>query len=172
MYMIIGMVLGGSLFFFIARLFRRRVPVIQSSGETFSEQEVESFLNRSGYEILSKKQRETVITNIDGKDHLGYLEADYVVRKGKKRFVLVIQSGHSAADPHEPMLRRKLLEYDHVFSPDGLLVLDLSRGELHRVVFRFPYERNIDFFFRFLIAGFIIFSVIGIIWMLAFLRLI
>ena len=45
-YILAGMIMGGILFFVIARLFRRRVPVIQSSGEAFSEQEVEGFLKR------------------------------------------------------------------------------------------------------------------------------
>lgn len=148
------------------------MPVVQSEGIRFSEKEVEGFLQRAGYEILGKKQRETVITNIDGKDRFGYIEADYTVRKGRKKYVVVVQSGVEAVDPNEPMLRRKLLEHDHVFSPDALLVLDLSRGEIHEVSFRFPRERSLDFFFRFLIALFIILTIVGIIWMLVQLHLI
>ena len=152
-YILIGIILGSFLFLFLSRLFRRRGPVAQSEQRSFSEKEVEGFLKRSGFEILGKRQRETVITNVDGKDRFGYVEADYTVRKGRKKYVVVVQSGLEAADPNEPMLRRKLLEYDHVFSPHALLVVDLSRGEIHEVNFRFPYERNIDFFFRFLMAS-------------------
>lgn len=172
LYLSIGIILGGFLFFVLGRLWRRRIPVVQSEGVRFSEKEVEGFLQRAGCEILGKKQRETVITNIDGKDRFGYIEADYTVRKGRKKYVVVVQSGVEAADPNEPMLRRKLLEHDHVFSPDALLVLDLSRGEIHEVSFRFPRERSLDFFFRFLIALFIILTIVGILWMLVQLHLI
>jgi len=142
-YILIGVILGSFLFLFLSRLFRRRGPVVQGEPRSFSEKEVEEFLKRSGFEIL-----------------------------GRKKYVVVVQSGLEASDPNEPMLRRKLLEFDHVFHPHALLVVDLSRGEIHEVNFRFPYERNIDFFFRFLIALFIIAMVIGIIWMLVQLRLI
>ncbi|MEE8637874.1 MAG: hypothetical protein V3T21_02400 [Candidatus Margulisiibacteriota bacterium] len=172
LYLSIGVILGGFLFFVLGRLWRRKIPVVQSEGIRFSEKEVEGFLQRAGYQILGKRQRETVITNVDGKDRFGYLEADYTVRRGKKKYVVVVQSGEGSSDPNEPLLRRKLLEYDHVFSPNALLVLDLSRGEIHEVNFRFPYERNIDFFFRFLIALFIVLMIVGIIWMLVQLRLI
>ena len=171
-YIFIGVILGSFLFIFLSGLFKRRGPIVQSEQRNFSEKEVEEFLRRAGFEILGKRQRETVITNVDGKDRFGYVEADYTVRKGRKKYVVVVQSGLETADPNEPMLRRKLLEYDHVFSPHALLVMDLSRGEIHEVNFRFPYERNIDFFFRFLIAVFIMVMVIGIIWMLVQLRLI
>ncbi|KPJ67601.1 hypothetical protein AMJ44_07205 [candidate division WOR-1 bacterium DG_54_3] len=171
-YILIGVILGSFLFLFLSRLFRRRGPVVQGEPRSFSEKEVEEFLKRSGFEILGKRQKETVITRVDGKDRFGYIEADYTVRKGRKKYVVVVQSGLEASDPNEPMLRRKLLEFDHVFHPHALLVVDLSRGEIHEVNFRFPYERNIDFFFRFLIALFIIAMVIGIIWMLVQLRLI
>ncbi len=149
----------------------RRGPVAQIEQKSFSEKEVGAFLERAGYQILGKRQRETVITKVDGKDRFGYIEADFTVKKGRKKYVVVVHSGLGEADPNEPMLRRKLLEYDHVFSPHALLVVDLSRGEIHEVNFRFPYERNIDFFFRFLIALFIILMVVGIIWVLVQLRL-
>ena len=160
------------LFFILSRVFRRQGPVAQSEQKSFSEKEVGAFLEKAGYQILGKRQMETVITKVDGKERFGYVEADFTVKKGRKKYVVVVHSGLGEADPNEPMLRRKLLEYDHVFSPHALLVVDLSRGEIHEVNFRFPYEMNIDFFFRFLIALFIILGVIGIIWILVQLRLI
>lgn len=168
---LVGIILGIVLFFVFSLLFRKK-PVALSEGKPFSEKEVRAFLKKSGYDILGKRQKETIITRVDGKDHLGYLEADFTVRKGRKKYLVVVHAGLGAADPNEPLLRRKLMEYDRVFSPDALLVVDLSRGEIHEVGFRFPRERNIDFFFRFLIGVFIILGVVGIIWVLAILRLI
>ncbi|MGB9613537.1 MAG: hypothetical protein ACPL4K_05130, partial [Candidatus Margulisiibacteriota bacterium] len=55
---------------------------------TWSSKEIEKLLRRSGFQILGKNQKESIIIQIDGKDHLGTLEADYTVKKGKKNFVV------------------------------------------------------------------------------------
>jgi hypothetical protein len=167
-----GVILGALLFYFISKLLSRGKYVAAPSGIRFSESEAEGLLQKAGYQILGKRQKETVIARIDGKDHFGYIEADYTVRKNKRKYVAVVHSGEGEPDPNEPSYRRRLLEYDRVFSPEALLVLDLNQGEIHEVSFSFPRERGIDFFFRFLIALFIILMVVGIIWLLVQLRLI
>ncbi len=139
---------------------------------SFNAKEAETILQRAGFQIKSKKERKTVMTVIDGKEHIGYVEADYVVKKKKRTFAVVVHSGVGQVDPNEPNYRRHLLEHDRVFKPDALLVLDLTKGRLHTVQFRFPHEYSIDFFFRFLIAVFIVSMIIGIIWMLVTLKLI
>ena len=102
----------------------------------------------------------------------GYSEVDYPARKDRKSFAVLVHGGEGSPDPNEPNLRRRLLECDRVFHPDALLVLDLGKGEIHEVSFHFPHERNIDFFFRFLTGLFIVFLVIGIIWVLVSIGLI
>lgn len=158
------------MFYLISKGMPRRYNV-QAQGSDFSEKEVEGLLKKSHYQILSKRTKEAVITNVDGKDHFGYLEADYLVRKNKKTYVVIVKTGEEVVDPNEPTFRRKLLEYDSVFAPDGLLLLDLAQGEIHEINFRFPHERDVDFFFRFLIALFIILMVIGIIWLMVAVKL-
>lgn len=170
-YIAIGVILGVGSFFVLGRIFRKRYPLAPSEQKSFSEEEVAGFLERSGYQVLGKRQRETVMTRVDGKERFGYVEADFTARRGKKKYVVVVHAGTGPADPNEPMLRRKLLEQDRVFRPHAFLVVDLSRGEIHEVNFYFPHERNIDFFFRFLVALFIILAVIGIIWLMVQLRL-
>jgi len=137
-----------------------------------SQKDAEKLLKRAGFRIKQKKPRKTVMTVIDGKEHVGYLETDYIVRKDKRNYVVMVHSGIGEVDPNEPNYRRHLLEHDRVFKQDALLVVDLTKGRLHTVQFRFPHEYSLDFFFRFLIAVFIISLIIGIIWMLATLKLI
>lgn len=167
---LIGILIGLLLFYIISRR-AGRGRAVASEGPRFSEREAESLLHRDGYQILDKQPRGTVITNIDRKSHFGYLETDYLVRKNKKDFVATVHVTEGEPDPNEPALRRKLLAYDRVFSPDALLVLDLNQGRIYEVSFNFPRERNIDFFFRFLIGLFIILLVIGIIWLLTQMQL-
>ena len=167
---LIGMLIGLLLFYVISRR-AGRGRIAAGEGPRFSEREAESLLHQGGYEILDKQPRGTVITNIDSKSHFGYLETDYLVRRDKKNFVATVHVTEGDPDPNEPALRRKLLAYDRVFSPDALLVLDLNQSRIYEVSFNFPRERNIDFFFRLLIGLFIILIVIGIIWLLAQMQL-
>lgn len=168
--LLIGILLGLFIFFFISQV-RQRKQIANTEPARFSEKDVESQLTRAGYRILDKQAKETVVANIDGKDHFGFLLADYTVQRGKDKFVVVVKTGEGGADPNEPIFRRRLMEYRHVFKNHGILVLDVGRGELHEVYFRFPHERDIDFFFRFLTAIFIVFGVIGIFWLLVSLKL-
>lgn len=167
----IGIVLGALLFYIFSSFLASRKAQTQSLAPRFSEKDAESLLRKAGFGILGKGLKETIITNVDGKDHFGYLEADYTVRKNRKTYVVVVRVGEESADPAEPGLRRKLLEFKRVFSPDGILILDLNNGGIHEVGFRFPHERDIDFFFRFLMGLFLILAVAGIIWMMVQLRL-
>src|SRR3989338_17263 len=168
--LLVGILLGLFIFFFISQA-RQRQQLAKAEPSRFSEKEAEGLLGQAGYRILDKQFKETIITNIDGKDHVGYLLADYTVQRDKDKFVVVIKTGEGEGDPNEPVFRRKLMEYRLAFKDYGILVLDVGRGELHEVHFRFPHERNIDFFFRFLTALFIVFGVIGIIWLLISLKL-
>jgi hypothetical protein len=167
---VVGIIIGLVLFYILSKWWGRRGGM-QSQVTRFPEKDAENLLRRAGFQILDKNRKEAVITVINGKDHYGNLEADYIVKKQGKKFVIVVHSGEGSPDANEPNYRRRLLEYDRVFSTSGILILDLNKGQIHRVNFRFPHERNIDFFFRFLVALFIIFGVIGIIWMLTALRL-
>jgi hypothetical protein len=166
----IGLALGLVSFYAISRIFGRKSAAF-GPAPRFSEKDAEALLRKAGYQIMGKRQRETVMTRINGQERFGYLEVDYTVRRDKKNFAVLVHGGEGSPDPNEPNLRRRLLECDRVFHPHALLVLDLGKGEVHEVSFHFPHERNIDFFFRFLIGMFIIVMVIGMIWMLVTLKL-
>lgn len=132
---------------------------------------VETFLKRRGYQILGRQPKESIIVRIDDKDHLGTLAADCRVKKNGKEYVVVVRSGEGDFDPTEPALRRRLVEYHRAFGLNGILLVDPQEEKIHLVNFKFPRERGIDFYFQFFTALFIIAVVIGIIWLLAYLKL-
>ena len=138
---------------------------------TWSSKEIEKLLRRSGFQILGKNQKESIIIQIDGKDHLGTLEADYTVKKGKKNFVVVVRKGEGVFDPTEPVFRRKLMEYNRVFNLHSILLVDPESEEIQQVSFKFPKERGIDFYIQFVVALFIVSLVIAIIWLMVQVRL-
>ncbi len=168
---LIGIVIGAIIFYYLSRSMFESRPKDRPAPR-FSEKEAEALLKRRMYDILSRQPKRTVVTQIDGKDHFGYIEADYIVRRGKNKFVVMVKVGEEAADPNDPILRRKLIELDHAFSVDGVLLVDLQSEELHHIDFHFPVERGIDAFFKYLIVLVVIFGVLGIIWVLSTLKLI
>lgn len=167
----LGVIIGGILFYFLGKMFGQKKLQAQTEVPRFSEKEAENLLRRAGYQILGKNQKETIITIIDGKEHLGFVETDYLARKNKRKYAVMVHVGEGSPDPNEPSQRRRILEHHRVFSQDGVLVLDPNQGRIHSVNFRFPREWNIDKLFRLLIGLFIILGVIGIIWMLAAIKL-
>ncbi|MBI5078929.1 hypothetical protein HZB08_02795 [Candidatus Saganbacteria bacterium] len=132
---------------------------------------VENSLKQAGYQILGKQPKEGIIIRVDGKEHLGSLSADYTARKDGKSYVVVVKKGEGDFDAADPALRRRLIEYDRAFGLNGVLLIDPEEGEIHKIGFKFPRERNFDFYLQFAAALFIISAVIGIIWLLARVRL-
>ena len=162
-----GILAGALLFYLFFRLMIRGKYVAQTEKPIFDEKAAEGLLKKQGYRILAKRLRETVVTTINEKDHFGYIQADYLVDKLKKRFPVLVYAGQGSPDPNEENFRRRLIELDRAFRLDGVICLDLNKMEIYCTTFRFPKERNWDFFFRFLGALFILGMVIGIIWLLA-----
>lgn len=168
--LIIAVIIGLLLFLLLIRRWHNNNESADHAPR-FDEKAVEDLLKKSGYKILGKYVKESIITNIEGKDHFNYLEADYLVEQLKDKYVVVVKTGEGPTDANEATMRRRLLEFHRVFRSKGIILLDPHDAELHRVTFRFPHERNLDFFFNFLVGVFIVATVVGIIWMLVTLKL-
>ncbi|MEA3492928.1 MAG: hypothetical protein U9R38_00920 [Candidatus Margulisiibacteriota bacterium] len=164
----VGVILSSGVFYLSMR---RECPTHYEPLDCF-EKDAEEILRRSGFDILSRRKKANIITNVNGKDHFGFVEVDYIVRKKKKKYAVAVKAGEGTADANEPVLRRRLIEYEHILALDGLLILDLSRGEINRVTFRFPKDGWLDKFFKIFTVLLAILGVIGIIWMLASIKLI
>lgn len=166
--LILGLLLGVLLFYYINRRLRNPQNAIEPEAAKFSN-EAERILLRAGFKILDKNKSAPILTIINGKSHLGKVTADFMVEKDKKIYAVHLRSD-LAVDLTEPANRQKLIEQDYVFQPDGLLLLDLNQKQLHEVYFEVPKPERENFFTLF-IALFIILVIIGIIWLLLQLRL-
>jgi hypothetical protein len=169
--LIIGIIIGGLLLYLILKPGQMALPRASTS-PTFSEKEAENILKNNGYQLISRQPRKNIITHFQGQNHLSYSEADYLVKREKKKYLVIVKAGEGEVDPNEPGLRQRLLINDYAFAPDGLLLLSAATGDLQPVSFEFPKARSIDSFFRWFMIIFIILCVIGIIWLTAYLRLV
>ncbi|OGC12012.1 hypothetical protein A3K48_06005 [candidate division WOR-1 bacterium RIFOXYA12_FULL_52_29] len=137
-----------------------------------SPNEEQDYLIKSGFKVLARKPKAMVISRVDGKDHLGKLEADYLVSRDNHQFIVVVQQGEGALDPSDPIVRRRLVEFDRAFNCHGLVFFNPHESQLQVVSFRFVREKGwLDLFFQFLMFGLAIAVVAGIIWLMIHIKM-
>ena len=91
-------------------------------------------LERHGYRIVAEQERIVGQLLVDGEPLRFELRADAIVEKGGQRLVAEIKTGGAAA-PTSRETRRQLLEYAHVFRPDGVLLVDVGAERVYRIDF-------------------------------------
>ncbi len=165
--LIVGSIVGALTIYFIVSYRNWKTNIKSAPQDLFDRKATEDLLKRSGFKILGIDLKQPVITNIDGKEHYGHVVADYLVKKGKVKYIVIVKKGEAEFDANDPLFRRKLIECCRVFNTPEVLLVDSDDGEIHIVGFRYPHEWNLDLFFRFLLAVFIVLGLIGIIWLLA-----
>jgi hypothetical protein len=168
--LLLGMALGMIVFYLIIRRYENGPAGRDPGLSGYSEVEAEKILQNKGYKVTARQNKAAVITYIDGKSHLGFVAADFIVEKNDKRYAVKVKSGESG-DPTDPGVRRELLEYEYAHRPDGILMLNLPSGEVHDISFELPRAES-ESFFKIMLIAFIIFIIVAIIGMLFLLKLI
>jgi hypothetical protein len=158
-----GAVIGCVLFFFAGRAFLSRKMSRRVELAQFSQEEAEALLKKRGFRIIDKQKRADVITYIDGKPNLGYVQADLIVEKDGKRYVAEVKAGELVSDPTEPSTRRQLLEYKFAYKPYGILLVNMLDKTIHKIDFEAPTYAE-DKIFRLILTALIVIIVLGIIW--------
>lgn len=139
---------------------------------TSKNEEQEAYLTKSGFKVLARKPKAMVITRVSGKDHLGKLEAEYLVSRDNHQYIVIVQHGEGALDPSDPIVRRRLVEFDRAFNYHGVILFNPHESQLQIVNFRFVREKGwLDLFFQFLMFGLAIAVVAGIIWLMIYIKM-
>lgn len=100
-----------------------------------AEGRAERLLERAGYAILDRQVQGSWTIWVDGEAVEASVRADLLVGRGELVYVAEVKTGERAPDPTFPATRRQLLEYLHVFEPDGLLLVDMEAEEVLEVAF-------------------------------------
>lgn len=107
------------------------------------ESDAEALLETCGFRVLDRQVRGFGWMEVDGQDLEFEVRADLIVElvgphpvlpRGA-RLVAEVKTGGRAPDPTHPATRRQLLEYQRVFEPDGLLLVDVEAGQVLEVAF-------------------------------------
>jgi hypothetical protein len=102
------------------------------------EVRAEKLLTRAGYRIEARQAVTTWAVDVDGEARTMTLRADFVVTRGRRRWVAEVKTGSEAPDVAAPATRRQLLEYRCAFAVDGVLLVDAEAGRVHAVEFALP----------------------------------
>ena len=98
----------------------------------------EVLLRARGYRILDDQSRRQGHMFVDGERVEYQVRADLLVSRGFRTYVVEVKTGKSAPNPKHSATRRQLREYAEVYEVDGLLLADMSAGQLREV--HFPYR--------------------------------
>jgi hypothetical protein len=158
-----GGVAGAAIFFILNKFLfslkmSRRVEMAH-----FSEEEAEALLKKKGFKIVGRHVRTDIVTYIDGRPNLGYVVADFIVEKNKKRYVAEVKAGELVSDPTEPSTRRQLLEYKFAYKPDGLLLVDMLDRAIHLVEFENPKYAD-DRIFKLILGTLVVIIAACVLW--------
>ncbi len=102
----------------------------------------EDLLEDAGFVVLDRQVRAQGRVQVDGQEERFEVRADLLVEARDAAgwapgsvLVAEVKTGSRAPDPGHPATRRQLLEYQRVFQPDGLLLVDVDAGDLIEVCF-------------------------------------
>lgn len=97
-------------------------------------------LTRRGYRVIERHPALTVEYAVDGAPRELTLEADLLVARGGRRYVVEVKTG-GATQVERRDTRRQLLEYAVHYDADGVLLYDADADALHTVEFPLPTAR-------------------------------
>lgn len=111
-----------------------------------AEKNAIKFLRHRGYKILAAQLEETITVYVDGEPKKSKVRADFLVRKGFKKYIVEVKSGQQGT-VRLPNVRRQLLEYKLVYKPDGVLLLDMEHRNLQEIKFTYKKPRYYALFY-------------------------
>ncbi len=120
-----------------------------------AEKRAEKILRKNGYKILSYQERRKYHLKVDDSIEEVVVIVDYIVKKGRKIYVVEVKTGKDARFPRNTGTRRQLLEYYLVFKVDGVLLLDMGDERIKEIEFSFV-RKKILFPFAYLLFGFLL----------------
>lgn len=134
------LILGAFLALRIKRAWARGKMTRRFAIGAQAEIDAVGLLERHGYTVSEEQVRTAHTFLVDGEETTCHVRADYLATKDGQLFVIEVKSGESAPDPKHSATRRQLLEYQHVYRPDGVILADMAQGVLLRVDFGLNHD--------------------------------
>lgn len=117
------------------RMWRRRRMRRRWARASAGEREAVSLLTEHGFLIEAAQVSGSYTIEVDGECIPVALRADYIVTCGRQRLIAEVKTGRLAPRLDTPATRRQLLEYQHAFDVDGVLLIDADGRSVRRIRF-------------------------------------
>ncbi len=102
------------------------------------EHRAEQLLAAEGYRVIDTQVRAPITWYLGAEVHEGFVQADLLVARGRRRYVAEVKTGRAGSEP-DAETRRQLLEYHLAFPVHGVLLVDVERKAVTPVSFRMPF---------------------------------
>lgn len=113
----------------------RRIARLRRAG-TRGERRGRALLEAAGFRVEVEQPTAMLEVLVDGERHCFQVRADFLVSRGRRRYIAEAKGGAEVATVAHRGTRRQLLEYARAFPEvDGLLLVDAVGGGVQRVVF-------------------------------------
>jgi hypothetical protein len=99
------------------------------------EESAERLLVRGGWSIEGRQVSTRYDLRVDGEPSSVLVRADYIVRRGGRRYVAEVKTGRLAPRIETSSTRRQLLEYRIAFGVDGVLLVDADAARVSFIEF-------------------------------------
>ena len=134
--LILGLILGIIAFYYLRKTWFR-IRLNRKMGRARrAETAAVKVLQQQGYQIIDIQKRVPIVTLMDGSPYNNWVQADFIVEKRGRRYVVDVKTGEQATKVTNSATRRQLLEYYLIYRPDGILLLDMEYGKLREVNFQ------------------------------------
>lgn len=164
-FFILGSIIGILVFLWVWKYIQTKKLKKQLSKSRKAEDRAAKLLISDGFKIIEAQKRRQIITCLDGREYLNWVQADYVVEKKGKQYVVEVKTGEKATQITNSATRRQLLEYYYIYQPEGILLLDMECGKIQEVQFQTTESINQKINWYYIAGAFLL----GVIFTLALL---
>jgi hypothetical protein len=121
------------------------------------EREAAALLEANGFVIEGVQVGATYDVRVDDEVVPVSVRADYVVSRAGRHWVAEVKTGRMATRIDTPATRRQLLEYEHAFGVDGVLLVDADARTIRSIGFAAkPRRGNTTLAFAFALAAVVV----------------
>lgn len=151
-FFILGVLTGCIILYYLIKFIRKRRVINMLKHAKKGEVEAARFLKSKGYRVVDYQKRVPVTTYVNGNPYKNSAQADYIVKKNGKVYVVEVKTGKMAHRVTSARIRRQLLEYFLIYKPHGVLLLDMENNKLSELRFELG-DFNVGTKLNYFIAG-------------------
>jgi hypothetical protein len=100
-----------------------------------AEDNAAKLLQRRGYKVLEIQPELSWQVKLNGRPHDIEIRADYLVARGRRRYIAEVKTGNHAPSITTSATRRQLLEYRMAYAVEGVLLVDMEDEAIYHVDF-------------------------------------